>query len=386
VAVSDAYLQATMTEHATIMGQTLFAVFPDDPAEPWADGVRNLRASLDRVTAHARADVMAVQRYPIARPASEGGGFEERWWSPINSPVFGPDGDLAYIIHRVEDVTPLIRHMQEQGREADGLRLLESRAQHMEAEIVLRAQDLQRVNEQLRTSEARYHALVEEFVATVSHELQTPLTALRAGLTLLELGAGPMLGPAERELLEAMRRNAERLRLHIADLLTARALQGDAPPPARAPVDLRAVVTDAVAAVQPLIREKRQPLELDLPAPLPVAGDARLLEQAVVNLLANAQRHTPPGTHITVSGRARSDEVHLAVHDTGPGIPASALEAIFERFRRLGEAPSSTGLGLAIARDAVRLHGGRLWAESAEGRGATFHLVLPHAMTEEDGA
>ena len=116
VAVSDAYLRATITEREEIMGKTLFEVFPDDPAEPWADGVRNLRTSLERARASARADVMAVQRYPIPRPESQGGGFEERWWSPINSPVLGLDNKIAYIIHRVEDVTPFIQQMQEQGR------------------------------------------------------------------------------------------------------------------------------------------------------------------------------------------------------------------------------------------------------------------------------
>ena len=161
VAVSDAYLRATMTEREEIMGKVLFEVFPDDPNEPWADGVRNLRTSLERVRSEKRADVMAVQRYPVRRPMPEGGAFVERWWSPINSPVLGLDGEMAYIIHRVEDVTPFMREMQEQGREADGLHQLESRAQHMEAEIVLRAQELQRVNEQLRESEERYRRLLQ---------------------------------------------------------------------------------------------------------------------------------------------------------------------------------------------------------------------------------
>jgi PAS domain S-box-containing protein len=166
VAVSDAYLQATMTERAVIMGQPIFEIFPDDPTEPEADGVRNLQASLERVRAEARADVMAVQRYPVRRPASSGGGFEERWWSPVNSPVLGLGGKIAYIIHRVEDVTPFIRQMQQQGQEADGLYQLETRAQHMEAEIVLRAQELQRVNEELRASEERYRALLQSIPRT----------------------------------------------------------------------------------------------------------------------------------------------------------------------------------------------------------------------------
>jgi PAS domain-containing protein len=162
VAASDAYLLATMTERDAIVGKKLFEVFPDDPAEPWADGVRNLRASIERAKQERRADVMAVQRYPIQRPGMQGGGFEERWWSPINSPVFGPKGELVYIIHRVEDVTPFMKGMKEGGGEAQAVPMLETRAQHMEAEIVLRAQELQRANEDLRASEERYRQLAEE--------------------------------------------------------------------------------------------------------------------------------------------------------------------------------------------------------------------------------
>ena len=108
VAVNDAYLRATMTGREAILGRTIFDVFPDDPGDPNPTGARNLRASLERVLATRRADAMAVQRHPIRRPAETGGGFEERWWSPINAPVPGPNGEVALIIHRVEDVTEIV--------------------------------------------------------------------------------------------------------------------------------------------------------------------------------------------------------------------------------------------------------------------------------------
>jgi PAS domain-containing protein len=101
VAVSDAYLRATMTKRDEIVGRGLFDVFPDNPNDPAATGVANLRASLDRVVTHRRADTMAVQKYDIRRPESGGGGFEERHWSPVNSPVIGDDGAVAYVIHQV---------------------------------------------------------------------------------------------------------------------------------------------------------------------------------------------------------------------------------------------------------------------------------------------
>ncbi|MES1255884.1 MAG: PAS domain-containing protein, partial [Acidobacteriota bacterium] len=105
VAASDAYLRATMTAREAIVGKSLFDVFPDTPGDPDATGVRNLRASLERVVSSRAPDAMAVQKYPIRRPDSEGGGFEERHWSPSNFPVLAADDHVAYIIHRVEDVT-----------------------------------------------------------------------------------------------------------------------------------------------------------------------------------------------------------------------------------------------------------------------------------------
>src|SRR5258705_12012527 len=125
IAVSDAYLRATMTQRQAIMGRGVFEVFPDNPDDPAATGVQNLRASLNRVLTARAADTMAVQQYDIARPASEGGGFEVRFWSPVNSPVLDSSGRLIYIIHRVEDVTAFVRLKQkggEQGREHGELR------------------------------------------------------------------------------------------------------------------------------------------------------------------------------------------------------------------------------------------------------------------------
>jgi len=108
MAVSEAYLAATMTKRDDILGRGLFDVFPDNPDDEEVTGVSNLQASLDRVLRNAKPDTMAVQKYDIRRPESEGGGFEVRYWSPVNSPVVAEDGSVSYIIHRVEDVTGFV--------------------------------------------------------------------------------------------------------------------------------------------------------------------------------------------------------------------------------------------------------------------------------------
>ena len=109
LAVSDSYLRATLTKRADILGRGLFEVFPDNPDDPTATGTRNLAASIARAIETRAPDKMAIQKYDIRRPPEEGGGFEERWWSPVNTPVVDDGGKVQYMVHRVEDVTALVR-------------------------------------------------------------------------------------------------------------------------------------------------------------------------------------------------------------------------------------------------------------------------------------
>ncbi|MDP4502645.1 PAS domain-containing protein [Nonomuraea turcica] len=108
VDVNQAYLRATGRTAEDLIGQHILAAFPDNPGDPNADGVQNLRASLHRVLASQKPDSMGLQKYDIPLAGSPG-TFEERWWCPINTPVLAPDGRLSWIIHRVEDVTELVR-------------------------------------------------------------------------------------------------------------------------------------------------------------------------------------------------------------------------------------------------------------------------------------
>lgn len=149
---SDGYLRATYTERDAIVGRSLFEVFPDNPEEKGATGTANLRASLERVLGGGEPDTMAVQKYDVRRPASEGGGFEERYWSPVNAPVFGPDGRMLYIVHRVEDVTELTHTNQERAREGETMRM----------EVMLRGRELQEANRQLREVTEQFQAMYDQ--------------------------------------------------------------------------------------------------------------------------------------------------------------------------------------------------------------------------------
>jgi PAS domain S-box-containing protein len=160
-AVSDAYLKATMTKREEILGRGLFEVFPDNPEDPNATGTRNLRASLLRVLANRAPDAMALQKYDIRRLESEGSGFEERYWSPVNSPVL-EDGEVAYIIHCLVDATEFVHSREqrlEQGKRTEELRTGTAK---MEAELFLRAQQVQQANARLELANSEIEDRVRE--------------------------------------------------------------------------------------------------------------------------------------------------------------------------------------------------------------------------------
>ena len=178
VAVNDAYAKATMTVRAQIVGRGIFDVFPDNPDEPGATGVSNLGASLQRVLQYCRADAMPVQKYDVRRPASEGGGFEEHYWSPLNVPVLNAAGQVAWIIHRVEDVTALVR-AERNGAEQDQI-----------------ARDNQEVIRRLQAANAELARQKRELVQRDLdiRRLSTPVLQLRDGLLLL-----PIIGSIDSE-------------------------------------------------------------------------------------------------------------------------------------------------------------------------------------------
>jgi PAS domain S-box-containing protein len=109
IGVTPAYLRATMTRRADIVGRYLFHVFPDNPEDPTVDGVSKLHASLDCVLLTGTPDEMEIQRYDVRRPPEDGGGFQEKYWKPLNTPILMPDGEIECIVHRVDDVTALVQ-------------------------------------------------------------------------------------------------------------------------------------------------------------------------------------------------------------------------------------------------------------------------------------
>jgi signal transduction histidine kinase len=401
VAVSHSYLRATMTRREAIVGLGLFEVFPDNPDDPAATGVRNLRESLQRVLDHRAPDTMAVQKYDIRRTVAEGGGFEERYWSPVNSPVLGEDGRVAYIIHRVEDVTEFVRLRQtgaEQGRLTEEAH---SRAEKAEAEVFRRAQEIQEANRRLRESNAELarreqevtvlnerlrhlDVLKTQFFANVSHELRTPL-ALILGPVGRQLRQETLTGP-QRFDLEVVERNARLLFKHVNDLLDVARLEAGKMVLDYRAVDLAALVRRICSHFDSSARERDIEFTIQTPTTLPVETDAAKVDRILLNLLSNAFKFAPEGGQIVVSLREVGPRAVLSVADSGPGIPADQREVVFERFRQLEGGSTrrvgGTGLGLAIVKEFTALLGGVVRVEDTPSGGALLRLELPRKAPE----
>ena len=232
--------------------------------------------------------------------------------------------------------------------------------------------------------------LKDEFLATVSHELRTPLNAVLGWARML--GSKQLPPDRARHAIATIERNASALAHIIDDLLDVSRIVAGTLRLAPQPVDLVAVAQAALDAVRPLAATKNVQLAFspDLPAIEPVSGDAGRLQQVIWNLLANAIKFTPEGGRVDVFIERSNDHMEVRVVDTGQGISPDFLPHVFERFRQADGATTrrhtGLGLGLAIVRQLVELHGGTVHAASqGVGRGATFTVRLPISAGEARG-
>jgi signal transduction histidine kinase len=229
--------------------------------------------------------------------------------------------------------------------------------------------------------------LRRELVANVSHELKTPISALRAHLENLLDG----VEEPNPETLQVMLVQSERLGRLVDQLLDLSKLESGDVPLEREPVEVAPLVAQVLSEIQVARPEAEVSVSDALPVDLPaVFADRERVHQVLFNLLDNAVRLTPSGGRVTVTASRHIGSVDVAVADTGPGISAEDLPRVFERFFRVDASRSrddgGTGIGLAIARSVVEAHGGRIWAESEPGKGSTFTFELPVASAEGEPA
>jgi len=235
---------------------------------------------------------------------------------------------------------------------------------------------LQDVSELQRLGRAR-----RDFVANISHELRTPLASIRLLLDTLLHNALPDAG-MQRQLLEQIAVETEALSQLAQELLDLSQIESGQVLLKLVPTPVTDLVSEPVARLATQASYKHQEIAVDVPPDLTALADPQQVGRVIVNLLHNAIKFTPEGGRIGVrAAQGEGDEVMIEVWDTGVGIAPEDLPRIFERFYRADRARGGggTGLGLAIAKHIVEAHGGRIWAESEPGRGATFRFTLPAA-------
>lgn len=375
VGASDAYLAATMTDRGEIVGRHIFEVFPDNPDDSTATGVGNLRESLQRVLTQREPDTMAAQQYDIRRPESDGGGFETRWWSPINSPVL-TDDDVSYIIHRVEDVTEFVQLKRLRTQEQELTTELQLRTQQMEAEVIQRSQELQASNRELRAASAAK----SEFLSRMSHELRTPLNAILGFGQLLEMD---IVVPQQVEFVDHIVKAGRHLLGLIDEVLDIARIESGNLRLSVEPVCVADVVEEAIGMVRPMARARH--LRVNEPRLAGgieyVRADQQRLQQVLVNLLANAVKYNRDGGEINVDYVAMGDQlVRIVIADTGLGIAPADMDRLFRPFERLGAEQTEvegTGLGLALTKYLVDAMGGEIGVMSEVGVGTSFWVELP---------
>lgn len=212
-------------------------------------------------------------------------------------------------------------------------------------------------------------------LSSISHDLRTPLAAIIGSAGSLLQGSALPSGSPARPLVEDIHEEALRLARLVHNLLEATRLESAVKLKKEAhPIE--EVVGSALGRLERELegREVRAVVPEDLPL---VSIDPSLLEQALVNLLENAVRHTPSGTPLEVEAEASAGMMTVSVRDRGPGVPPADLERVFDKFYRAGSSPGGAGLGLAICKAVVAAHGGRIWVENRHGGGAAFRFILP---------
>lgn len=350
VAANNRYLDHAMKTREDLVGRRLNDAFADDSPAPFPYTVPELHDSLGRVLVRREAENMPVQKLPAQRGGNGAVENDVRYARATNSPLFGADGSIQYLIHSIEDVTDLVHSPK--------IALLDEEKHAVPADDV-----------------ARLRADFEHFTYAASHDLQEPLRMVTSYVQLLARRYKGRLDQDADDFIDFALDGAKRMHNMIADLLRFSRLGTQAAP--FAPTSLDAVVDRALNNLQRQIESTGATVTADrLPV---VKADETQMVMVFQNLIDNALKFrgdAPPKIHIGYERKGREHLFH--VKDNGIGIEPKQTDRIFVLFQRLhqrGNFPG-TGIGLTLCKRIIERHRGRIWVESAPAHGATFYFTI----------
>jgi two-component system sensor histidine kinase KdpD len=250
-----------------------------------------------------------------------------------------------------------------------------------QASSLIERAHLQRENMRIAVLQ-RTDALRASLLSSVSHDLRTPLTSIKAAASSLLQEDVSWDEEARRSFARSIEREADRLNRLVSNLLDMSRIEEGALKPEKDWYSLKMLIHEVVGRLEPLLEGRT--IRTNLPADLLMVDlDYVQIDQVLTNLLENALRYTPPDSPIEIEAHLEGEQVLLTVADRGPGIPSADLERVFDKFYRVLHGqhstgyPTGSGLGLAVCRGVVEAHGGRIWATQREGGGLTVRVVLP---------
>jgi signal transduction histidine kinase len=219
------------------------------------------------------------------------------------------------------------------------------------------------------------------FIDTLSHELKTPLTSIIAAAGLLAEELENTADQSNQKLIQTIIQNSNTLETRLAELLDIVKTGSGKLQLQIEPVDMKSLILGTCLQISPLIRNKQQSVKTEFPDSIPIIqGDGQRLEQVLLNLLNNAAKFTPSGGNILVKVAKEDNGLVISVHDDGIGIAKEEQDRLFKPYSRLlsdRQRHPGLGLGLALSKQVVELHGGRIWVDSEKGTGSTFSFFIP---------
>lgn len=396
LAANDARLAATETTREGMIGRSLFEEFPDNPNDPATEGVRNLKASLERVLRDKVADTMAIQKYDIPVRGSTSGEFAVRYWSPRNIPVLDESGAVKYILHIVEDVTTLMAQLDFQDesareiyRRSEEVRVSNLQLKELKSELERRVQertvDLRKAKEEAENA----NSLKSAFLANMSHEIRTPLGAMLGFSALLKERD---LTPDERdEYVDTIIKNGNGLISIIDDILDLAKVEAGKLDVEKIEFSLSSLVMDSVELLKDKASNKgiRLSVTIDRAVPEIICSDPSRLRQILVNLIGNAVKFTAEGfVRVHVRSESASETTHrisIDVSDTGIGLTSDQRKRLFQPFVQADNSTTrkygGTGLGLVLSQRLAHALGGHISiSDTPQERGCTFTMTFESTL------